>query len=76
MNKEIARRIVITTALFWCAAIVLPVTVMIVLDLFDLHTPSRIGLWSSLSIVVPFQCANRYLARELNRLIPAAKDPA
>lgn len=41
-----------------------------------LHTPSRVGLWGSLSIIIPFQIANRYLARELSRLIPEAKDQA
>ncbi|MEQ1826538.1 MAG: hypothetical protein ABL921_11360 [Pirellula sp.] len=74
MNKELVHRMLFRNSLYWGAAIALPVTVMILLDLFDLHTPSRVGMVGSLSLIVPFQFANRYLARELGRLIPEAKD--
>jgi hypothetical protein len=60
-------------ALFWVVAMILPVTVMIVLDLFDLHTPSRVGLWGSLSLIVPYHFANQYLGRELGRFVTDAK---
>lgn len=76
MNKELLQRIMFRNALFWAMAMILPVAVMIVLDLFDMHTPSRVGLWGSLSIIVPFRMSTRYLGRELGRLMSEAKDPA
>lgn len=76
MNKELLKTINIRIALCWAAAMVLPVIVMIVLDLFDLHTPARVALLASISIIVPFQIAHRYLGQELGRLIPEADNRA
>lgn len=76
MNKELLKRIVIRNALCWMMAIVLPVVVMIVLDLFELHTPSRVALVSGVSLLVPFMLSHLFLGRELGRLIPEAKDQA
>lgn len=74
MSKELLKRIIIRNALIWVMAMLLPVTVMIVLDLFDWHTPSRVGLWGSLSLIVPYHLSNRYLRRELGRLVPEARE--
>ena len=76
MNKELLKRIMIRNAIFWMMAILLPVTVMIVLDLIDLHTPARVAFVSGLSLIVPFMLSNLFLGWELGRLIPEAKDPA
>ena len=76
MNKELLKRIVIRNALFWMMAMLLPVVVMAVLDLFELHTPARVALVSGLSLIVPFMLSNLFLGRELGRLIPEAKDQA
>ena len=76
MNKELLKRIVIRNALFWMMAMVLPIVVMVVLDLFELHTPDRVALFSGISIIVPFMLSNLFLGRELGRLIPEAKDQA
>ena len=76
MNKELLKRIVIRNALFWMMAMTLPVVVMVVLDLFELHTPARVALVSGLSLIVPFMLSNLFLGRELGRLIPEAKDQA
>lgn len=76
MTKELLKRIVIRNALYWVIAIALPVVVMIVLDLFELHTPARVALVSGLSLLVPFMLSNLFLGRELGRLIPEAMDRA
>ncbi len=76
MNKELLKRIVIRNALFWMMAMMLPVVVMVVLDLFESHTPARVALFGGLSLIVPFILSNLFLSRELGRLIPEAKDPA
>jgi L-lactate permease len=76
MNKELLKRIVIRNALFWMMAMMLPVVVMVVLDLFELHTPARVALVSGLSLLAPFTLSNLFLGRELGRLIPEAKDQA
>ena len=76
MNKELLKRIMIRNALFWMMAMTLPVVVMVVLDLFELHTPARVALVSGLSLFVPFMLSNLFLSRELGRLIPEAKDQA
>ena len=76
MDKELLKRIMIRNAIFWMMAILLPVTVMIVLDLIDLHTPARVAFVSGLSLIVPFMLSNLFLGRELGRLIPEAKDQA
>lgn len=73
MNKELLKRIVIRNALFWMMAMMLPIVVMIVLDLFELHTPARVALFSGLSIIVPFILSNLFLGRDLGRLIPEVK---
>ena len=74
MNKELLKRIVIRNALFWIMAMMLPVVVMVVLDLFELHTPARVALVSGLSLIAPFTLSNLFLSRELGRLIPEAKN--
>ena len=74
MNKELLKRIVIRNALFWIMAMMLPVVVMVVLDLFELHTPARVALVSGLSLIVPFTFSNLFLSRELGRLVPETKD--
>ena len=76
MNKELLKRIVIRNALFWMMAMLLPVVVMIVLDLFELHTPTRVALVSGLSLLAPFTLSNLFLGRELGRLILEAKGQA
>ena len=76
MNKELLKRIVIRNALFWMMAMVLPIVVMVVLDLFELHTPARVALFSGISITLPFILSNLFLGRELGRLIPETKDRA
>ena len=67
MNKELLKRIVIRNALFWMMAMMLPVVVMVVLDLFESHTPARVALFSGLSLIVPFILSNLFLGRELGR---------
>ena len=76
MNKELLKKIVIRNTLFWIMAMLLPVVVMVVLDLFELHTPARVALVGGMSLIVPFILSNLFLRRELGRLIPAAKDQA
>ena len=76
MNKELLKRIVIRNALFWMMAMMLPIIVMIVLDLFESHTPARVAIISGISLIVPFVLSNLFLGRELGRLIPQAKDQA
>ena len=76
MNKELLKKIVIRNTLFWIMAMLLPVVVMVVLDLFELHTPARVALVSGLSLIVPFTFSNLFLSRELGRLISEAKDQA
>jgi hypothetical protein len=76
MNKELLKRIVIRNALFWMVAMMLPIVVMVVLDMFELHTPGRVALFGGLSLIVPFILSNQFLAGELGRLIPEAKDQA
>ena len=73
MNKELLKRIVIRNALFWMMAMMLPIVVMVVLDLFELHTPARVALFGGLSLFVPFMLSNWYLGRELGRLITDSK---
>jgi hypothetical protein len=73
MNKELLKRIVIRNALFWMLAMMLPVLVLVVLDLFELHTPARLALFSGLSLIVPFILSNVFLSWELGRLITEAK---
>lgn len=75
MNKELLKRIVIRNALFWMMAMVLPVVVMVVLDLFESHTPARVVLFSGLSIIVPFILSNLFLSRELGRIIAESRGP-
>ena len=74
MNKELLKKIVIRNTLFWIMAMLLPVVVMVVLDLFELHTPARVALVSGLSLIAPFTLSNLFLSRELGRLIPEAKN--
>ena len=76
MNQELLKRIVIRNALFWMMAMMLPVVVMVVLDLFEVHTPARVALFGGLSLIVPFTLSNLFLSRELGRLIPEVKDRA
>lgn len=76
MNNDLLKRIVIRNALFWMTAIMLPVVVMVLLDLFEMQTPDRVALYSGLSLIVPFILSNFFLIRELGRLIPEAKDQA
>ena len=76
MNKELLKRIVIRNALFWMMAMTLPIVVMVVLDLFELHTPARVALFGGLSLTVPFMLSNQFLGRELGRLIPEVKNQA
>ena len=76
MNKELLKRIVIRNTLFWIMAMLLPVVVMVVLDLFELHTPARVALVSGLSLIVPFTFSNLFLSRELGRLVSETKDQA
>jgi L-lactate permease len=75
MNKELLKRIVIRNALIWMMAMMLPVFVMVVLDLFESQTPARVALFGGLSLIVPFILSNLFLGRELRRLIPEVKDP-
>ena len=75
MNKELLKRIVVRNALFWMMAMMLPVVVMVVLDLLDLHTPARVALFSGLSLIVPFMLSILFLSRELGRLIPESRGP-
>jgi L-lactate permease len=63
-------------ALFWMMAMMLPIVVMIILDLFEWHTPARVALFGGLSLIVPFILSSLFLGRELGRLIPQAKDQA
>jgi L-lactate permease len=74
MNQELLKRIMIRNALFWVIAIMLPVVVMILLDLFEAHTPSRVAIVAGMSLIVPFILSHLYLGRELGRLISPAKD--
>jgi hypothetical protein len=76
MTNELLKRIVIRNAFFWMMAMMLPIVVMVILDLLELHTPARVALFSGLSIVVPFMLSNLTLSRELGRLVPEAKEPA
>ena len=76
MNKELMKRIMIRNALFWMMAMMLPVVAMVVLDLFELHTPARVALVGGISLIVPFMLSNLFLSRELGRLIPEATDQA
>lgn len=76
MNKELLKRIVIRNALFWMMAMTLPIVVMVVLDLFELHSPARVALVSGISLLAPFTLSNLFLGRELGRLIPEDKDHA
>lgn len=76
MNKDLLKRIVIRNALFWMMAMTLPVVVMVVLDLLELHTPARVALVSGLSLIVPFTFSNLFLSRDLGRLVPETKDQA
>ncbi len=76
MNKELLKRIVIRNALFWMMAMILPIVVMVVLDLFELDTPARVALFSGLSLSVPFILSNLFFVREIGRLIPETKDQA
>ena len=75
MNKELVKRIVIRNALFWTMAMMLPIVVMVVLDLFESHTPARVALFSGFSLVVPFILSNLFLSKELGRLIPDSRSP-
>jgi hypothetical protein len=75
MNKELLKRIVVRNALFWMMAMLLPIVVMVVLDLFELHTPARVALFSGLSLIVPFILSILFLSRELGRLIPETRGP-
>jgi len=74
VNKELLKRIVIRNALFWVMAMMLPVAVMVVLDLYELQTSARVALVSGMFLIVPFILSNLFLGRELGRLIPSAKD--
>lgn len=74
MNEELLKRIMVRNALLWMVAMFLPVVVMIILDLLDLETPARVGLFGALSLVVPFTLSNLFLGRVLGRLIPGTKD--
>lgn len=76
MNRELLKRIVIRNALFWMMAMMLPIIVMVVLDLFELQTPGRVALFAGFSLIVPFILSNLLLSRELGRLIPEARDQA
>jgi hypothetical protein len=75
MSKELLKRIVIRNALFWMMAMMLPVVVMVVLDLFESHTPGRVALFGGLSLILPFILSNLFLSRELGRLIPESRGP-
>jgi hypothetical protein len=76
MNKELLKQIVIRNALFWMMAMMLPLVAMIVLDRLEIDTPARVALVGGLSLIVPFILSNRYLTRELRRLILEAEDRA
>ena len=76
MNKELLTRIMIRNALFWMMAMMLPVVVMMILDLFEWHTPARVALFGGFSLIVPFNLSNLFLRRELGRLIPEVRDQA
>ena len=76
MSKELLKRIVFRNALLWIMAMMLPIVVMVVLDLFELHTPARVALFGGLSLIVPFTLSNLFLGRELGQLIPETKDQA
>jgi hypothetical protein len=74
MNQDQRKRILIHNALFWMMAMMLPMVVMIVLDLFEWHTPARVALFGGLSLIVPFILSNLILGRELGQFLPATKD--
>jgi L-lactate permease len=69
MNNKLMKRIVIRNALFWMMAMMLPIVVLVVLDLLELHTPARVALFGGLSLLVPCMLSNWYLGRDLGRLI-------
>lgn len=73
MNKELIARIVIRNAFFWMLAMMLPIVVMVVLDLFESHTPARVAVMAAFSIILPFALSSLFLHRELGRLLPQAK---
>ena len=73
MNNELLKPIMTRNALFWMIAMMLPILVMIVLDLFELHTAARVALFGGLSLFVPFMLSNWYLGRELGRFIANGK---
>jgi hypothetical protein len=76
MSKDLLKRIVIRSALYWMLAMLLPLVVLVGLDQFEWGTPARVAFYSGLSLVVPFMLSNLFLGRELGRLIPETKDEA
>ena len=68
MDTQKKKKIMIRHGLFWGWAIMTPSVVMVVLDLFDRHTPNNIAIFSGILIMIPFVFCNTYIAGQLENL--------
>ena len=65
MSQEAIRRIVLRNSLFAAALMILPTIVMVVLDLFDKHTPNNICMFSLILSVGLMSGQSVFLSRAL-----------
>jgi hypothetical protein len=68
LNDKLKSKIIIRHALCWGAAFITPPIVMVVLDGIDMHTPTRIALFSTFVLMGIFPISHAFLATGLNSM--------
>ena len=68
MNDQLKKKIVVRNALCWGAALMLPSVVMVILDLFDKHTPTSVAIFSGIFMMPLFVLSNVMLNKGLQEI--------
>ena len=69
MTKEKFGKIMLRHSLCWGWAFMTPPIVMVILDLFDRHTPTSVAIYSTIALMMPFIFSNAFLSKELTPLV-------
>ena len=65
VDKAKFKQTMLRNSLLWGWAFLTPPVVMVVLDIFDKHTPNNIALFSTFMLMIPFLFANKLVATAL-----------
>lgn len=69
MNKTKFNQTMLRHSLLWGWAFLTPPIVMVVLDLFDRHTPTSVALVSTFALMIPFIVATKLISSTLSPLV-------